>query len=157
MMRMMRLEIAGATYIAFIRGIVMNRLLLGVTLLAAFVAGTAAPCQAQTGYVQQNQFTPTYQQPLSPYLNQLRGKNAAVNYFFGVQPLTIGNQVNQRAGYADAAFLRQRNLEGPDDSLPELPETGHAVRFLNYGSFYNLGGTGQRSGLLSPYQQPRKR
>ena len=48
-------------------------------------------------------------------------------------------------GQYQDAIARRLNLDLPDDGLPRLPETGHPVRFLNYGPYYNLGSSAQRS------------
>lgn len=87
-------------------------------------------------------------QPLSPYLNLLRGGNPAVNYYLGVLP-----ELQRRMPRADlfapaeATARRRGGSDDLDDTLPSLPETGHAVRFLNYGPFYNLGGSAPAASL----------
>jgi hypothetical protein len=82
--------------------------------------------------------TPTPRLPLSPYLNQLRGLNPAVNYFFGVagqtqrRPVELGRPV---ATTADHATYRPFM---PDTSWdPTI--TGHGVQFLNCAPYFSLG------------------
>src|SRR5215204_2241227 len=73
-------------------------------------------------------------QPLSPYLNLLRGGNNAVNYFYGVRP---GTQPNAYAGMFGAGGAGQRTTFFPGaDYLTDLTDeprdatrvnpTGHA-------------------------------
>jgi hypothetical protein len=115
------------------------------------VLGTL-PAEAQQRF--QPPFVTPPRQPLSPHLNLLRGGNPAVNYYLGVLP-------DQRAraleadlyGFPDIPARRRTGLEDLEDTLPSLPETGHAVRFLNYGPFYNLG-TSPAANFLNP-QRPR--
>ena|SRR5437764_1209858 len=122
-------------------------------LVTVVILAASEFCSAQQYY---QPLGPTAAQNVSPYLNQLRGKSTAVNYLFGVAPFTQQPRLDARSLYQDPTALRRFNLEGPDDALPVLPETGHAVRFLTYGPYFNLGNTQQRSNLLYPYQQPRK-
>ena len=73
----------------------MNRLVSIIVL-----AISAVPVSAQIGApgpTFQNAYLPNYYnrqtQPLSPYLNLLRGTNAGVDYFYGVRPgLPTGGQ-----------------------------------------------------------------
>ena len=94
-------------------------------------------------------------QPLSPYLNLLRGGNNAVNYFYGVRP---GTQPNAYAGMFGAGGAGPRTTFFPGaDYLTDLTDeprdatrvnpTGHAAGFnntLNYfgptsGQFFARG------------------
>jgi hypothetical protein len=82
-------------------------------------------------------------QPLSPYLNLLRGGNSAVNYFYGVRP---GTQPSAFTGMFQAVGAGPRQTFFPVvDTLADLldepptggriPPTGHPVGFgntLNY-------------------------
>jgi len=139
----------------------MNRWFLGLTLLMALAALAVNPCFGQTGPT--GQPAPfaggtNYQSPISPYSNFFLGRNAAVNYYGGVAPLTQGYGgalANQRAMFPgqDTAIQRRLNLEGPDDYVPALPETGHPVRFGMYAPYYNLGNTNQRGNILYPFRQ----
>jgi len=75
----------------------MTRILLTLGLLAAFASTATAQCPNYPampyGNAPQNQFAPNFynraSQPLSPYLNLLRGGDPAINYFYGVRPGTI--------------------------------------------------------------------
>jgi hypothetical protein len=112
-------------------------------------------------------------QPLSPYLNLLRGGNPGVNYFYGVRPGTTGG-----GGFGGAVPMfssgAQRVLSfpqsNPDDPLElptpgegyKLPPAGHPVLFNNtMGYFPSAGGQRQpaRSGLTGaggPRTAPRR-
>ena len=103
-------------------------------------------------------------QPLSPYLNLLRGSNPATNYYYGVRPGTVGGRggigggsPNIAAGGNRAAFFPQLAY-GPDPfSTPDpetgaganvLPPAGHPVVFQNtLGYFPGSVGRGSRPGL----------
>ena len=90
--------------------------------------------------------------PLSPYLNLLRGRNSAVNYYFGVQPYTDPRTI-----------LSQQQLLGEErkaaeptevELFPTLPGTGHPVGFQNYGGYYSFGtGTG---GVVMPAAKQKR-
>jgi hypothetical protein len=100
-------------------------------------------------------------QPLSPYLNLLRGGNQGVNYYYGVRPGTVGG-----TGFGiGAPFTAQGGnrmlffpqlARAPDPDQPReagvgdvLPPAGHPVVFGNtLGYFPVPGGRGTpRSGL----------
>src|SRR5947207_653906 len=106
----------------------MRRCFLGSTLLLALVALTADRAPAQNP---SNPFGATpYQSPISPYLNQLLGRNAGVNYYQATAPFTQAQRFDARSIYQDITTQRRQYLEGPEDQLiPENPPTGHAVRF----------------------------
>ena len=91
-------------------------------------------------------------QNVTPYINLLTGKSAAVNYLSGVAPLTQSTGIGSGSSFQDINAIRRFNLEGPDDSIPQLPETGHPVRFLTYYPYYNLGTNVRRSNLLYPFR-----
>jgi hypothetical protein len=98
-------------------------------------------------------------QPLSPYLNMLRGGNPAVNYFYGVQPGTqsnafmgiFGGAGSQRLTFFPGADYLTDILEEPRDATKVQP-TGHPAAFnntLSYfgttaGQFYARGGQTQQ-------------
>jgi len=104
-------------------------------------------------------------QPLSPYLNMLRGSNPAANYYYGVRPGTVGGAGNAgTAGAANFAGGGNRGAffpqlaTGPDPfNLPDpetgaganvLPPAGHPVVFGNtLGYFPGSAGRGMRPGL----------
>jgi hypothetical protein len=88
-------------------------------------------------------------QPLSPYLNLLRGGNTATNYYYGVKPGTVGME---RGGFGGAPFVApggNRTLFFPQlaaapDPLGDavtspgsvLPPAGHGVVFSNTMGFF---------------------
>jgi hypothetical protein len=99
-------------------------------------------------------------QPLSPYLNLLRGGNNAVNYFYGVRPgtqpsafLGMFNQpsAGPRMTFFPGAETFADLSDEPRDANKVAP-TGHATGFnntLNYfgqtsGQFFSRGGQQQR-------------
>jgi hypothetical protein len=136
----------------------VRRFTLGSTLLLLSAAVLVEPCFGQFG--PPSPFGGSnYQSPLSPYSNLFLGRSNAVNYFSATAPFT--QSLTGTRGFApgmfpgqDTAMLRRLNLEGPDDYVPELPQTGHVVRFMTYGPYYNLGGSqAQRSNILYPYRQ----
>ena len=136
----------------------MKRLFTGSILLVALLNGSGSPCFGQFGPANLSGGAGVPPQNLSPYLNQLRGRSAAVNYLFGVAPFTQQQRFDARSLYQDLNSIRRYNLEGPEEGLPTLPETGHPVRFLTYYPYYNLGVTAnaQRSNLLYPFRpQPK--
>src|SRR5438270_13555376 len=74
--------------------------------------------------VMPNVYNPQYQ-PLSPYLNLLRGGNAATNYYYGVRPGTLGGA----GSIGGAAMLAPGGVRvpfmpqlGPAPGTVELPE-----------------------------------
>jgi len=103
-------------------------------------------------------------QPLSPYLNLLRGGNAGVNYFYGVRPGTVASGFGQSGSVPFMAGGGNRTLffpqqsaapdplgsDGPDSGGGVLPPAGHPVVFNNtmgyFPSPFGQAG-GQRGGL----------
>ena len=100
-------------------------------------------------------------QPLSPYLNLLRGSNPAVNYYYGVRPGTGPGAFTGIFGQLGAG-PRQTFFPGADtlSDFGEEPQgpskvapTGHAAGFnntLNYfgttsGQFFARGGQQRRT------------
>ncbi len=95
-------------------------------------------------------------QPLSPYLNLLRGGNSGVNYYYGVRPGTTGGGAAFGAGTVAPGGSRPTSFPfqyTQDDALvlPEpgegyaLPPAGHPVMFNNtLGYFPGGAGGGQR-------------
>jgi hypothetical protein len=99
-------------------------------------------------------------QPLSPYLNMLRGGNPGVNYYYGVRPGTLGMG---GGGFGGAQFMAgggNRTLFFPQLAAAQdpvsggpgdvLPPAGHPVVFSNTMGFFpspfgQAGGS--RSGL----------
>src|SRR3954463_9320048 len=101
-------------------------------------------------------------QPLSPYLNMLRGGNPAVNYFYGVRP---GTQPNAYAGmFGAGGGQRQTFFPGADyltDLLEEprdatlVPPTGHPAGFNNTLNYF--GPTAGQSFARGAQQQGGQR
>src|SRR5436309_10607590 len=93
-------------------------------LAAAWVLGTAAGASAQPQqYPQYQPLNPQnvmpniynpQSQPLSPYLNLLRGGNQASNYYYGVRPGTVGGG----AAFGAASQLAPGGMRAP--FLPQL-------------------------------------
>ena len=144
----------------------MNRILIGV-LAAGLWALAPQSARAQvTGPANPSGYAPNMYnrsaQPLSPYLNLLRGGNNAVNYYYGVRP---GTQPGAFAGMFGSGGAGQRTtffpgadyqvdlLEDPRDATRVNP-TGHPAGFnntLNYfgptsGQFFARGAGGQQAG-----------
>src|SRR6478672_12377721 len=89
-------------------------------------------------------------QPLSPYLNMLRGGNAATNYFYGVRPGTVGMGGRGFGGAPFMAWGGNRMMffpqlaMAPDPTAGEpepgsgtvLRPAGHPVVFSNTMGFF---------------------
>lgn len=139
-------------------------------IAAAATLGLVAFAEAQYPYaspfyqspgVMPNVYNPQYQ-PLSPYLNLLRGGNPGVNYYYGVRPGTMGG-TGQSIGAPFTAAGGNRQLffpqlaSAPDPLQPRevgpgdvLPPAGHPVVFNNTGGYFPspFGGRGgNRPGL----------
>ncbi|MCE9531045.1 MAG: hypothetical protein K8T89_07960 [Planctomycetes bacterium] len=104
-------------------------------------------------------------QPLSPYLNLLRGGNPAVNYFYGVRP-------GQQFGAFGSPFLGSTGGSGRPTFFPQidnlyelenvntqdgLKPTGHPFGFNNTMGYFGMSGnsTGQRN-TNQPAMTPRR-
>ena len=139
----------------------MRRLVLALSALVAVggsaraqIAGPASPVPAPNPYSRQTQ-------PLSPYLNLLRGGNPGVNYYYGVRPGTTGGAAT--FGAAGLAPGGSRPTSFPiqftaDDALvmPEpgegyiLPPAGHPTAFNNTMGYFpgpSAGGQRPRPGI----------
>jgi hypothetical protein len=105
---------------------------------------------ANSGNYMQNYFNPQYQ-PLSPYLNLMRGGNTATNYYYGVRPGTLGIGPSGSRGGAATAGGGNRMLffpqlaaspdptadpSGPPSAGSVLPPAGHQVVFGNTMGFF---------------------
>jgi len=89
----------------------------------------------------------TFNRPtVTPYLNMLRGGSPAANFYMGVVPEFERREFEQRSSDAINTLDREvgdrRTIEDPlfdpRQIIPRLPQTGHPVGYLNYGSYYNL-------------------
>jgi hypothetical protein len=150
----------------------MKRELLSIALFGGLALGTAeaqypnslpGPWQPYSPYSQQGMAPNPYNrgtQPLSPYLNLLRGTgNPAVDYYFGVRPGTpagqpLGPQPNfgggannfmmnsqMRQGYIPQAGTPSFEPQTLPDAGKEvvLPPSGHPV---GYGNVFGISRTG---------------
>lgn len=98
-------------------------------------------------------------QPLSPYLNLLRGGNNAVNYYYGVRPGSgagyqgMMNQANAgpRQTFFPVVDTLADLLSEESRGAPRLPPTGHPVGFNNTMNYFGPGPSAARLG------QPRRR
>jgi hypothetical protein len=149
-----------------------------MTVVAFGAAGTAAaqyPQYPTRPYqppgAMPNVYNPV-NQPLSPYLNLLRGGNPGVNYYYGVRPGTVGG-TGQGLGAPFTATGGNRTLffpqlaNAPDPFAPRelgsgavLPPAGHPVTFNNTGGYFpsqNGGRGGSRSGLAGIGAPPPRR
>lgn len=100
-------------------------------------------------------------QPLSPYLNLLRGGNPGVNYYYGVRPGTVGGTGQGIGAPFTSGGGGQRLFfpgvsNAPDPFAPRevgvgsvLPPAGHPVAFNNTGGYFPspYGNRGGRPGL----------
>lgn len=109
-------------------------------------------------------------QPLSPYLNLLRGSNPAANYFYGVRPGTQPSMMGS-GGFANVAMGGMKMPFFPQQYEPDpladvdspgriLPPAGHPVVFNNtLGYFpnpYQMGRSGMRPGMMGMGQSQSK-
>jgi hypothetical protein len=137
----------------------MKYLVIGaLALLLTGAARAQSPGTLNTGGYAPNMYN-RGTQPLSPYLNMLRGGNPAVNYFYGVAPGTQSNAFAgmfggggaQRQTFFPGADYLTDLLEEPRDATKVQP-TGHPAGFnntLSYfgqtpGQFFAKGGQGQQ-------------
>lgn len=113
-------------------------------IAAACVLGFAADAAAQaplspfagTPFGMAPQVMPNFynpqSQPLSPYLNLLRGGNPGVNYFYGVRPGTIGGA----GSFGGSAMLAQGGARGP--LFPQFAQSPDPVELPGPGEGYVL-------------------
>lgn len=105
------------------------RMVFGLGPVIAILLGTVTHAVAEG--------IPESRPPLSPYLNQLRGMNPAVNYYFGKaaerrqtsQPVKLGAPVGDG---------RPMPFSPPDGGPIANNATGHAVQFMNMTPFFNF-------------------
>jgi hypothetical protein len=126
-----------------------RQILIALTAAAAIAVMTGADAGAQyVPYYRPG--TGGYAGPgpaVSPYLNLLRGRNAAVNYYLGVQ-----SEVERRWALQHQLLGDERRAligeERGEELFTKLAGTGHPAAFMNYGSYYTFGG--QQVGQLNP-------
>ena len=144
----------------------MNRILVSVLTVGVLLLLPPAVRAQMTGPTNPSGYAPNMYnraaQPLSPYLNLLRGGNNAVNYFYGVRPGTQPNAftgmfgaggAGQRMTFFPGADVLTDLLEEPRDATRVNP-TGHPAGFnntLNFfgptsGQFFARGAGGQQGG-----------
>lgn len=139
------------------------------------------PALAQQAVIPPN-YAPNFynraQQPLSPYLNLLRGGNPAANYYYGVRPGLPSGGVNifgqvpvvqPPVGPQYGGFLPQSQI--PYDPTSQAYEPGgqpvrlnspaHPVlfgnQFPNHGTYFNVFAQNiNRSGYVGGSQPPRQ-
>ena len=138
----------------------MNRVLIGALAGGLLVLVPLTARAQTTGPTNPSGYAPNMYnrgtQPLSPYLNLLRGGNNAVNYFYGVRPGTTqptpfagmfgAGGSGQRMTFFPGADYLTELLDEPRDATRVNP-TGHAAGFnntLNYfgptsGQFFARG------------------
>jgi hypothetical protein len=129
----------------------------------------AERANAQTAPYGQSGFVPNFYnrqtQPLSPYLNLLRGGSPAVNYFYGVRPgLQSGGYLGPYAPQPGAALGPRQTFFPIFDTLAEPPApgdlpsgmgpTGHPVAFRNTLNYYGGGSAGQQQGMPATGANP---
>ena len=141
----------------------MNRIALGALALALVPAAARAQVPGQFN---PNAYAPNMYnrqaQPLSPYLNLLRGGDAAVNYYYGVRPGTqpgaFTGMFNQSAaGPRQTFFPVVDTLAGLTDdpqAAMRVAPTGHPVGFNNTLNYF--GPTSGQVFARSAQQQGRR-
>jgi hypothetical protein len=143
----------------------MNRILIGVLIGGALAALPQAARAQTTGPANPGGYAPNMYnraaQPLSPYLNLLRGGNNAVNYFYGVRPGTQSNAFTgmfpgggmgqRQTFFPGAAYLTDVLDEEPRDATRVNP-TGHPTGFNNTLNYFGPtpGQTFSRGGQQQP-------
>jgi hypothetical protein len=120
-----------------------------------------APPFYQAPTVMPNIYNPQ-NQPLSPYLNLLRGGNPGVNYYYGVRPGTAGGSgfglgAPFTAGGGNRTLFFPQLASSPDPVQPRevgpgdvLPPAGHPAVFNNTMGYFpssQMNRGGMRPGL----------
>jgi hypothetical protein len=142
----------------------MNRILLSTLALGLVPAAVRAQV---SDLFNQNAYAPNMYnrqgQPLSPYLNMLRGGNAAVNYYYGVrpgtQPAAFTGMFNQTAAGPRQTFFPVVDTladfaDDPQAAMRVAP-TGHPVGFNNTLNYF--GPTSGQMFARNAQQQGRRR
>ena len=139
-----------------------------LALLALLWQGNQATAQITngnnpSGYANQGAFNRN-NQPLSPYLNLLRGTNNAVNYYYGVRggssPFGFTGMFNQGSqGVRQTFFPVVDNLsdlaDDPNAGRGVMP-TGHPVGFANTLGYFGAGSMGGGRPQQSPVGKQKK-
>jgi hypothetical protein len=85
----------------------------------------------------------------SPYLNLLRGGNAAINYYGLVRPELQFRQALQNLS-GDVA-MNQQMIGNLSNQFMGVSGTGHPTQFMNLGGYFmNSGGGGMGASILGP-------
>jgi len=141
----------------------MNRIALGALALALVPAAARAQVPGQFN---PNAYAPNMYnrqaQPLSPYLNLLRGGDAAVNYYYGVRPGTqpgaFTGMFNQSAAGPRQTFFpvvdTLADLTDDPQAAMRVAPTGHPVGFNNTLNYF--GPTSGQVFARSAQQQGRR-
>ena len=141
----------------------MNRISLGALALALVPAAARAQVPGQSN---PNAYAPNMYnrqaQPLSPYLNMLRGGDAAVNYYYGVRPGTqpgaFTGMFNQSAAGPRQTFFpvvdTLADLTDDPQAAMRVAPTGHPVGFNNTLNYF--GPTSGQVFARSAQQQGRR-
>lgn len=145
---------------------------LGILAGLAWIAGaSSAQTIAPPSYNVMPNIYNRQAQPLSPYLNMLRGVNPGVDYYYGVRPGSpAGSQYYQGMMPRGGMPFLTPQFGDLDTTLPGasgsyvLPPAGHPVMFGNYfgtaGSSlpgYGRNGAAAASGLnRNPAPPPRR-
>ena len=153
-----------------------NLLVLPVLLLAAFPVAAQYPYSQNPAQPQQNYLPNFYNrqtQPLSPYLNLLRGGDPGINYYYGVRPglpsggaNNFGNARNgPPIGPSGNGFLPQAAVADDPNAPPfeaggqpvTLRSPGHPVVYGNYfgnhGSYQSVYATNINRGITNGTQR----
>ena len=143
--------------------VLMSVLGLGVDSHPSFAQGIAP--YGESGNLPN--FYNRQSQPLSPYLNLLRGGSPAVNYYYGVRPGLqsggylgqSGSQSGTNAGPRLSFFPYVDTLAelSPDDPVSGMAPTGHPIGFANTFSYFGAGsaGYGNRSSTGGSASSPQ--
>jgi hypothetical protein len=137
----------------------MQRFVLSpIVVSLGFLALTVAPVSAQNIYpYQPPRFGPGYQTQLSPWLNMLRGGDAAANYFLGVQPEFQRRQDRNQIygslqGFSNMLPMRPQVIDRDIDT--PLNSTGHPTAFGYTGSYFGgINSLARGPGNPFPQQQ----
>ncbi len=122
-----------------------SSLTMAAVALGLFVVGTgrSAAQQPYPNYLSPLPTSPYARPQLSPYLNLLRGGSPSANYYLGVVPERDRRRFERNFGTAVQDLTRR--VETPaqpgEELVRPLPSTGHPTYFLNYSTYYNLGGS----------------